>query len=170
MLNTKKILASLMLLLTAAPLFFFTGIIVKQKIIQLGMKEKLTNSSLQTIGISEKNSSWIKINEEISIEGKLFDVKSIKVVNGKTMVTGLYDKDENILLELLTNFISNKSENNSGSSKAIVKFSFPALYLISTPLYNPNVYSINCTQFKELNERNIYSDFINNPSPPPKFS
>jgi hypothetical protein len=170
MLKTKKILASLLLLLTAAPLFFFTGIIVKQKIIQLGMEEKLANSSLQTIGINEINSSWIKINEEISIEGKLFDVKSVKVVNGKIMVTGLYDNDENILLELLTNFISNKSETDSNSSKAIVKFSFPALYLISAPLYNPDIYPITCNHFKEFNEWNFLSNFINNPSPPPKFS
>jgi hypothetical protein len=170
MLNTKKILAFSMLLLTAAPIYFFTGIIVKQKIIQLGMKEKLANSSLQTIGINEINSSWIKINEEISIEGKLFDVKSVKVLNGITMVTGLYDNDENILLELLNNFISNKSETDSNPSKAIVKFSFPALYPISTPLYKHNIYLITCTHFKEFNEWNILSNFINNPSPPPKFS
>jgi hypothetical protein len=166
----KKILAFATLLLVAAPLFFLTGILIKQKIIQLGMEKKLLTTSLQTIVINQKNSSWVKPNKEISIDGKLFDVKSIAIVNGQTIATGLFDDDEDILQELLMNFVSNKNKSTSTANKLGIKFAFPVLYYDASPLFGiitPTIIDPNLLSF---NQKKIPLIYFSISIPPPKFS
>jgi hypothetical protein len=97
MVRSKKILAFALLLIVAAPIFFFVGFLAKEKAIQHEMKEKLENSLLQTITVNKQDFRWVKKNREIIIEGRLFDVKHYRINKNEVTFTGLYDEAESRL-------------------------------------------------------------------------
>src|SRR5258708_22819112 len=109
MFTKKKILAFVMLLAVAAPLFFFTCFFAKQKWIEHEMEEQLENASLKTITVDIAAIRWVKENQEVIIAGKLFDVRSFTVNAGKITLTGLFDADEDILNEQMKNFVHQKN-------------------------------------------------------------
>lgn len=115
------------LLLVAAPLFFFTGYLIKQKIIQHQMKEQLENASLQTITVDKANITWVKKNKEAVINGELFDVKSYVVAGDKVMLTGLYDAAENKLKKEFANLMQHKKNGSAPLEQLILKFIFAAV-------------------------------------------
>jgi hypothetical protein len=127
MLLQKKILAFTALLLVAAPLFFFTGYLVKQKIIQYQMKEQLENASLQTITVNKADITSVKKNKEVVIDGELFDVKSYVVAGDKIILTGLYDAAENKLKKEFTNLMQQKKNESAPLEQLILKFIFAAV-------------------------------------------
>jgi hypothetical protein len=124
MLIRKKILAFAALLLVLAPLFFFTGYLVKQKIIQYQMQEQLEKTSLQTITVNKVDISWLKEDKEVIINGKLFDVKSYTVVDDKIILTGLYDRAENELKKEFANLIQHKKNDSAPLEQLVIKFIF----------------------------------------------
>ena len=63
------------------------------------MEEKLEQSSLQTIIVSTNELVWLEKDREVLINGKLFDVKSTSIINDSTRLTGLFDIEENEILE-----------------------------------------------------------------------
>jgi len=124
MLNTKKILASLMLLLVVAPLLFFIGFLVKREIIYHEMMEKLESASLHTITIRLADVNWTKKNKEVMIDGKLFDVKYAEIIDNKIKLTGLFDDEETKLeKKISTSFHSNKNQQTPYSQLKL-KFIF----------------------------------------------
>jgi hypothetical protein len=127
MLIRKKILAFAALLLMLAPLFFFTGYLVKQKIIQNQMQEQLENASLQTITLNQVDVTWFKKNKEVIVNGKLFDVKSYSIAGSKIILTGLFDEAENKLKKEFANLIHQKKNDSAPLQQLILKFIFTAL-------------------------------------------
>jgi hypothetical protein len=127
MIIRKKILAFAALLLVLAPLFFFTGYLVKQKIIQHQMKEQLENASLQTITVNKADISWAKKDKEVIINGELFDVKSYIVTVDKITLTGLYDAAENKLKKEFVNLMQQKKNEPAPLEQLILKFIFTAV-------------------------------------------
>lgn len=121
-LNLKKILTAALLLIVAVPLFFSAGFLIKQKLIQHQMKERLEKVSLQTVTLPLSDIRWIKKNKEISIDGNLFDVKSITVSGNNAIITGLYDFDENKLHKVVKNLFQQKSKQPSPFNNLVVKF------------------------------------------------
>lgn len=75
------------------------------------MHELLEKSSLQTVTIPDADINWIHPNEEIYVEGKLFDIKSCTYIDGYYILTGLYDKEET---ELVKEF-QHSTQQNSGT-------------------------------------------------------
>lgn len=122
LLSLKKIFTIALLLIVALPLFFSAGFFVKQKLIQFQMKERLQKASLQTVTLPLSDIKWVKKNKEISIDGKLFDVKSLIISGSNAIITGLYDVDENKLHEVLKNFVQHKNNQSSPMSNLAVKF------------------------------------------------
>lgn len=117
-----------MLLAVTAPLLFFAGFWIKQKLIEHEMEERLETASLQTVTIKINELQWLKKNKEAVIEGRLFDVRS-STTNGNTItLTGLYDKDEDHLHEQLKNFMQQKNGASSPLNSIAVRFLFPPLY------------------------------------------
>jgi hypothetical protein len=127
MLLQKKILAFIALLLVAAPLFFFTGYLIKQKIIQHQMKEQLENASLQTIAVNKDAVTWVKKNKEVVINGELFDIKSYSVTGDKIILTGLYDAAENKLKKEFANLMQHKKNGSAPLEQLILKLIFAAV-------------------------------------------
>jgi hypothetical protein len=127
MLIRKKIMAFAALLLVVAPLFFFTGYLVKQKIIQHQMKEQLENASLQTITVNRAAITWVKKNKEVIISGELFDVKSYVVTGDKITLTGLYDAAEKKLKKEFASLMHSKRNQSAPLEQLILKFIFTAV-------------------------------------------
>jgi hypothetical protein len=127
MLIRKKILAFATLLLVLAPLFFFTGYLVKQKMIQYQMQEQLEKTSLQTITVNKAEISWARKDKEVIINGELFDVKSYIVAGDKIILTGLYDAAENELKKEFANLIQHKKNDSAPLEQLILKFIFTAV-------------------------------------------
>lgn len=52
---------------------------------------------LQTITLADGEINWMKKGKEISIQGKMFDIKSMVHKNGITTFHGLFDDEETLL-------------------------------------------------------------------------
>ncbi len=117
MFTLKKFVAFALLLLVAMPIFLFSVFSIKQKIIQFQMHEKLEEAALEEIIIHNNDFSWVS-NDEITVHGKLFDVKSHSKNVEATIFVGLYDnKEDAINKQLDANFYQKKlSDTNSGLS------------------------------------------------------
>ena len=76
----KKISVFGLVLLIALPLVFTVVILVKQKIIQFQRNVRFDKEILQTVVVPTENIYWVKPGKEILLDGKLFDVKSFKVI------------------------------------------------------------------------------------------
>jgi hypothetical protein len=102
-----------MLLIAAAPVFFFAAFLVKQRLVQNEMEESLEHTSLQTIIVDQADFQWIKKDKEIIVDGRLFDVKSYIISGGQIEFTGLFDEDEDKLKKRLNNFIEQKDNGDT---------------------------------------------------------
>ena len=159
-----------MLLAVAAPLVFFAGFLLKQKLIENDMEERLENASLQTFTVNPTQIQWVKENKEAVIDGKLFDVKS-SITNGdKVILTGLFDNDEDDLHKEFSNFVQQKNSAASPLGNAVIKFLFPPLYTTTVnPLWQNSWQYITQDLFCNYQEK-IPENYLSTISPPPKFA
>ncbi|HET9747298.1 MAG TPA: hypothetical protein VFP97_16400 [Chitinophagaceae bacterium] len=79
------------------PLVFSASLMIRLKIVQHEAKEKLEKSMLETLVLCAGEFNWYKKNKEISIGGRLFDVKSFSEMNGRYTFKGIYDENETAL-------------------------------------------------------------------------
>ena len=167
MLQSKKILASLLLLLLATPLFFFIGYLVKREIVYHEMMEKLESASLHTITLDLAEVNWIKANKEVMIEGKLFDVKNSEIIDNKIKLTGLFDYEETKLEKDFTDTFHTNQNQSTPFNPLKLKFIFN-LYFKEDQSSN----SLSICQFKKkyhlFNEAAV-TRIASIPSPPPNF-
>ena len=86
MLTVKKQLTAFgLLLLVALPVVLSVCTFVNQKMLHYQRQERFETEQTQTVVIAAENISWIQDGKEVMINGKLFDVESIKQV-GKTLI------------------------------------------------------------------------------------
>lgn len=108
-LRLKKPITVLLLLCLAAPVFFFAGFILKQHIIRSSMKQQLKQQLLQTVTVAKNSLVWFDDGKEVSINGNMFDVVSVKTDGNNITLTGLYDTDEDKLHESLHRAMQQKN-------------------------------------------------------------
>jgi hypothetical protein len=126
----KTITTLLLLLLLVVPMFYSAGLLIKQKLIQYEMEEKLENVSLQTIALPATNLQWIKEGKEILIKGKLFDVKSITFSNENILLTGIYDQEEDVIKQKIA-----EAGNHHSKSESTVPWVFIVQYYEVFPVF-----------------------------------
>jgi hypothetical protein len=161
----KKIWTFVLLLLVAAPIFFYAGFSIKQKIIQHQMHELLEGSYLQTISVDSSKVIWLNAHSEALVDGRMFDVKSYNIKNGITTLTGLYDAAEHKLNNDFLSLLKSKKKESAPIEQLLLKFIFTA-GLLKHPFE---------ISFVEINNLPIYFDYnensvaqylpINNPPP-----
>lgn len=66
------------------------------------MKQRMEDRMLQTIILADGEITWMKKGKEISIQGKMFDIKSMIHEAGMTTFQGLFDEEETLLNKNLT--------------------------------------------------------------------
>lgn len=106
----RKISAIGLVLLIAMPLVFTLSILVKQKFIQFHHHEKLETEQLQTIIVTAENIHWVKKGKEVLVAGKLFDIKYFEKKNGRLILTGFFDKEEDDLYDQLNKIAKDKNK------------------------------------------------------------
>ena len=91
------------------------------------MEEKLEQSSLETVLIDTDQLVWVEKEREVLISGKLFDVKSSKIIDGKILLTGLFDTTEDAITKKITALQNNKNDSSSPVFSMLTKLLCPAI-------------------------------------------
>lgn len=91
------------------------------------MEEKLEQSSLETVLIDTGKLVWVEKGREVLISGKLFDVKSLKIIDGKILLTGLFDTAEDAIAKKITALQNNKNDSSFPVFSMLAKLLCPAI-------------------------------------------
>lgn len=141
---------------------------VWQQFIRYQMMEELEAKNLTTITIKYDDLRWTRRGKEITVNGNLFDVNEISKQGGFYIVTGLYDKDEDVLLEMI------KKSQQTINDKPLQLL---ASQVLNSVLYLENKIDLQHATFKLLlnhqyifNTDNFVSFSPTLASPPPKCS
>jgi hypothetical protein len=115
----KKIYTLFLLLLCCLPFFFYASFNIQQIRIQHLMKERLEKQVLHQVIIAENKIQWVKESKEMILDGKMFDIKSIRLENGVYHISGLYDDEETFLVKQLE---KQQQSNTTSGNKILVQF------------------------------------------------
>jgi hypothetical protein len=150
------------LFLLALPQLFIIGLQLCQCHVQHEALERLERESLQTVSVNIKEVTW-KSKKEVSINGRMFDIKSFKIHQGRYMLTGLYDDKETAIKDLLKKQVS--GTDNSFIKLLVLGQSFVTSFcLISFVIFR--CFKKRISFFKNHSSFS-YKELI---IPPPKFS
>lgn len=108
-----------LLLITSLPGLLFLLFQARQIYVRHEMEEKLEQSNLQLIKIPKASLVWFEKGQEVIINGKLFDVKSMHYENDIAFLTGLFDDEETKLKEKIEKLEQQRQDDNSFYSKLI---------------------------------------------------
>jgi len=167
MIWTKQILTVFLMAVFSFPLVSPVLLQVKQMYVQWQMQESLEKQELVHVRIKTSDIEWIKSKKECVINGDMFDVKHIQIINDETVLTGLYDKKEKEIRKDMED--QTKNQQQSGKTLQLVK-----LYSV---LQN-NFASVEITDRAFLLQKklaivslSVYKiPFLGINTPPPKYS
>jgi hypothetical protein len=114
--SIKKIAGFIFILLGLTPVLFILFLAVQKKIIRLKMKQRLETKQLQTVIIPEEDVIWME-DDEIRVNGLMFDIKTKKIDKGLYTFKGLYDAEETKVIERQ----ENATKKNTEESKALAR-------------------------------------------------
>ena len=163
----KTILTVFLLAAFSIPLLSPVVLQVRQLYVQWQMLEALEKQELVQVRIKTSDIEWIKNKKECWVNGEMFDVKRIQIINDETLLTGLYDKKEKEIKRNLKDLAKNQQQ--SGKLQQLVK-------LFSVMVNNRETISLQEPGYIIINNRNqfrssIYiTPFIGYTVPPPRFS
>jgi hypothetical protein len=122
----NKIIAFVLLLIVAIPVFLSLEFLLKENIIQQEADAKMETIVLKSVRIPAAKLIWLRKGKEVLIDGKLFDIKSFKTENGLVTLLGFYDDKETKLLDEYKNITDNNT--NNPLSELAFKFLFSTVY------------------------------------------
>ena len=88
------------LLILALPQILIIALQIWQWRIQQEAIERLEKESLQTIIVGKESLQW-KNKKEVSIDGRMFDIRSYRIENGRYILTGFFDEKETAIKDFL---------------------------------------------------------------------
>jgi hypothetical protein len=78
-------------------MLFVLVFVMKQQSVRNRMKERLEEEILHTISLADNEVHWTEKGEELIVQGRMFDVKSMEHLNGRVILHGLFDDEETAL-------------------------------------------------------------------------
>ena len=164
----KQFTAFAMLLLVALPLFLSVGIFIKQQLVQQQRTQRFKTELLETFTIKAEKVDWVEVGKEIRVDGKLFDVKSLKTTGSNIVFTGFFDSKEEKLVKHINEIEQQKNKSGSPLNQLAVKFLFLPNYKESSTFSIQNNWQIIVSNFP------LYTESISTMSypavaPPPKY-
>lgn len=130
------------------------------------MKEALEQSLLQDLVIPAAELQWFKPGKEIVVDNQLFDIKSIRYGNdGKAYISGLFDKEESILIYEMK---KDWNEQNRNSSRQVIQLFKMAQSLPETEKQYSEPYSIARSHEMIPGAPLLSSGFASITTPPPQ--
>lgn len=97
------------------------------------MEEKLEHEKLQQLQMAVADINWYKEGKEILLNGALFDIKSLEIIDGIAYMTGLYDAQEMHIKKQLHS-LQEKQEKDQGTGRMAAKWASQVLYFM--PLHS----------------------------------
>ncbi len=107
----KNIIAFVFSLFILTPFLFSTGIQIFQLYLKQRAEHRLETEQIITIKIPLLKVQWVEKNREISVDGKMFDLKNFIEKDGWFIAQGVYDEKETRAMEMLKNF-NDREQNN----------------------------------------------------------
>lgn len=110
-------------------IYSFQQHLIKEKM-EKELLAKIPESSLEVIVAEEHGTKivWEEKNKEFSLDGVMYDVASIKKLDGKTYLYCINDKKEKELLDNLVKAVRSANDNNNNrQSGNSIKIQFPDL-------------------------------------------
>ena len=93
----------------------------------LEAEERLERKALVSVTIPAADLHWHKRGREAVIDGKLFDVKTMRQTGGQIVLTGLFDEAETAIVNLLEQQTTHSRESNGMAYLFILLLQFIAL-------------------------------------------
>jgi hypothetical protein len=161
------LLLAILLLQTGGMLMVYK---IRQFYIQYEMRLLVKNSdtSFERLVLPLADYQKSRINSrEISFGGNMYDVKSVKISGNTAELLVINDKKEKILLKDIKDFLNKSSQQKKELPDQLQKF-LSLNYLSGEKehvIFIPSFYT--CIFYHQ--NRNIYSDHQDIPSPPPKL-
>jgi hypothetical protein len=153
MLTVKKQLTAFgLLLLVALPLVLSVCMFVAQKTLQSQRQNRFTTEQIQTVVISAEKFAWVQDEKEVLINGRLFDVKSIKKLGQTLELTGFFDHKEDRIVKHLKNTEQQKNNSNSLLNQLTFNFIFLPNYKETTTFSIQNNWQFIASSFPSYTE------------------
>ena len=165
----NKILPLVFICVIEIPMLFSAYFLVRQQIVQHKMREALEQQSLDTLNISLDKVKWVNEEEEILINGHLFDVESYKQIGNTLQVTGLFDTEEDALDEQIKQLEQQKSSGNNDKYTLLVGLLLQTLFTENDVAANNSISHKGLKRFQFSFDENLYSTSLSIIIPPPKF-
>lgn len=162
----KNLLSLILPVLSLMPVLFSACFTVQLKIARQEAMEKLEKSMLQTIRLQKKDFTWEKKGKEIRINGKFFDIKSIRKEKGVYVITGIYDEQEDLLHRQL---LTTQNKQGNSSQNKLCNFFFHGYYLLPAPLEEGPALPPTKNHHAEYYLAEFPFPYFNIVSPPPDF-
>jgi len=135
------------------PIFLLVGFSFKQLIIQFEMEERLEKLNQKEIIIPQTELNWKKKGREAYINGHLFDVSSYSINNGLVTLKGLFDFEEEKIIDAINNIATTRSKQET----SIISIS---LLFMSVVFFNDINNSVFCP-VKDLKSSHL-ANYANN--------
>jgi hypothetical protein len=98
----KKVIPLILLtILASAPLLMPASFMISRQLIRSQMLEKMEKQNLVSLEIPAAEFQWYEEGREVIINGRMFDVKSIRLSDGVYFIKGLFDEKETELKQAL---------------------------------------------------------------------
>jgi hypothetical protein len=97
----KRFTTILLCIIASLPMFLSAGFLGGRTVLRHAMQQKLASQELVSLEIPGTALVWMEEGKELLIEGRMFDVRSIRYAGDRCLLTGLFDDDETELYEQL---------------------------------------------------------------------
>lgn len=163
----KTILTVFLLAAFSIPLLSPVLLQLKQVYTQWQMLEALEKQELVQVKIKTSTIEWIKDKKECWVNGEMFDVKHIQIINDETLLTGLYDKKEKEIKRSLNDLAKNQQQ--SGKLQQLMNL-FSVMIANTGAGDIPSLTCIDLTYTAQFRNPLYTTPCLGYTTPPPKFS
>ena len=158
--TSVKYIVFILLVIISASAVFPALLQLKQIVNRQRMLHRMEKEALQTLELKRGELVWFKENKELLIDGKLFDVESIRFEQDFIIVSGLFDEEEDKLADKIKNQ-QTKQKNKDGWSLNILP-----LFPIRNQSYIFHI-AKGCKPSPMLTFSHILTNFLPVQTPPP---
>ncbi|MEO6069046.1 MAG: hypothetical protein ABIN57_03230 [Chitinophagaceae bacterium] len=165
--RNKYLTGSVFLSLSIAPYLFFTIVLLQQQYLKSTVEARLATKDIQIVAVSAQEVTWVHYEEEVIIEGKLFDVIQIKKSGSSLLLYGWFDEAEIELEESVANASKEKEDKNSIGFEQLFQLLQNSFFY---PQSEGHFASIKENKFSPFTSGNKIRWYASVPSPPPQTS
>jgi hypothetical protein len=165
---------SLLVLIFCSQIGYYGIGLIQQHMIKEEMEQKVLastpESALEIIDATyhQKDINWEEEDEEFSMNGQMYDVAKVKIVNGKKLLYCLNDKREEQLIDKLDKAVKcgTDQDNNNKDGKHTVKFQWSD-FIVASIEPTAIAYQAICTSYAGFSDK-LVSPYTEIHSPPPR--